>query len=490
MTYEPDEQFWPDDSHAPPEEDLPKELIPKKQKPPLFPLDEVGNADILSFYYGEHLRFCYEWKSWIYWDGKRWNKDMGHYIVNCTKRALALYKGVYSSNTEVCKWIKSCQTLSRINASIKLAEPLLFTSPDIFDADGMLLNCNNGVIDLRTGELKPHDPLLYMMKMVPYDYDPEAPCSDWLDYLHLAQQDDDEMMDFLQRAVGYGITGNINEQVMFLLNGNGSNGKSTFTLTLAKLLGDYSIKLESKSLMSQKNQGMSTDIARLHGSRFVICNETDEEKKFDEPKVKELIGDTILTAERKFEMPFQFKASHKIFMSTNSLPGIKGTDEGIWRRLPVIEFKAHFWMKGRDEPGEPELEADIHFMDKLSMPGILRWAVDGAMEWNRIGLSIPDKVHQASKEYRGSMDEFDDFLSLNVDMNEKYRTRMGDLYKRYTRWANESNVAPLSKIELGRLLTKRGWDKIRDARAGWMWKGIYLKTLYEGGEQQSLLEPD
>ena len=282
------------------------------------------------------------------------------------------------------------------------------SEPDIpariteFDTDPLLLNCANGVLNLATGELMPHAPARRLSKITTIAYDPMAACPLWLEFLDRVMGSDDDMIDYLQRAMGYTLTGHTGEQCLFFTHGNGANGKSVFLEILLQMAGEYGTNARADSFMVKQQSGIPNDIARLVGMRFVGVNETETGQRMAESLVKDLTGGDTISARFLHREFFTFRPEFKLWIRGNHKPSIRGTDDGIWRRIHLIPFEVQI----------PEAERDPNLPEKLhaELPGILRWAVEGAIAWQRDGLRVPEKVKAATSEYRTEMDRLADFI--------------------------------------------------------------------------------
>jgi len=325
---------------------------------------DVGNAELFAERWGQFARFVPE-RGWIIYDGDRWVVDRQRKIFS---RAIQVVKEEITDP----EWRVKCQARSKLNAMLKLAETLLPASMSDFDKYPWLFNCTNGTIDLRTGELLAHDRSQRSTRLAPVEYDPDASSAQWQQFVAEVMGEDQEVIDYLQRAVGYSLTGITNEQCLFFCLGRGRNGKSVFIEAVQAMMGDYGQNTTTQTVM-KKSGGIPNDIARLVGARFVALSETGEGQQFNEPLLKDLTGGDTLTARFLFKEPFDFTPQCKLWIRGNHQPAIGSTDEGIWRRLRIIPFGVQI----SDSQCDPDL------LDKLkaNLPGILLWAVKGCMKW-------------------------------------------------------------------------------------------------------------
>ncbi len=420
---------------------------------------DLGNAKRLVAKYGSDLRYCHLWKKWFIWDSQRWLKDDTGEAERCAKATiLEIYRDVlnaddYENRGELSKHAFKSEAAARIKAMQTLAEsePGIPITPDQFDKDPWLLNCQNGTLNLRTGNLQPHCREDYISKLTPVYYDPNASCPLWENFLMKIMVANINLIQFLQRAIGYSLTGTISEQVVFFLYGSGANGKSTFLETIRACLGDYAQQMPSSALLVKKGEAIPNDIARLKGARFVTASEIGEGKRLSEETVKLLTGGDTISARFMHAEFFEFKASHKILIGTNHRPRIHGTDHAIWRRIREIPFAVTISEEEQDKELPKKLCAEL--------PGILAWAVRGSLEWQKNGLGIPQEVKAATEDYRKEMDILSDFLQECCHQISGIRVNATELYNTYKDWCHRSGEHPRSQKLFGGQLTERGITK-------------------------------
>jgi putative DNA primase/helicase len=242
------------------------------------PATDVGNAQRLVEQHGDELRYCYKWETWFTWDGQRWGRDETGEIQRRAKETVRHILGEaervhdHEKRHELTRWAVQSEFETRLRAMVPLArsENAVAITPEQFDADPMLLNCNNDTLDLRTGELRAHSRADLLTMLAPVDYDPDAEAPTWLAFLDRIFDGNAELIEFIQRAVGHSLTGSTAEQVLFFLYGTGANGKSTFVEVLRAMLGDYAQQTDFTTLLTrERDNGPRNDVARLMGARFV-----------------------------------------------------------------------------------------------------------------------------------------------------------------------------------------------------------------------------
>jgi putative DNA primase/helicase len=347
---------------------------------------------------------------------------------------------------------------------------------ETLDAEPWLLNCENGTLDLRTGELREQRREDYLTKLCPVEY-PTEPGSDpelWLAFLDRIFDENERLIGFLQRLVGMALVGEVLEHILAIFYGVGANGKSVLLETLCGMLGrDYAMNAPPNLLMVAKSDRHPTELADLHGKRLVATVETADSGRLSEALVKELTGGDSIRARRMREDFWQFRPSHTVILATNHKPTIRGTDHGIWRRIRLVPFAVTI----------PDHEQDKQLAVKLrdEWPAILRWAVAGCLDWQRNGLQAPDEVTAATSDYRADMDVLGEFLEERCIIGSEYQAHARDLYRGYKAWSENRGEYVETQTKFGTRLNERGFVKARDTSTGRVvYRGLGL--LPEGSE--------
>jgi putative DNA primase/helicase len=300
------------------------------------------------------------------------------------------------------------------------------------------------------------------------DYQANADCPIWLRFLDKVMDGNQRMISFLQRAVGYMLTADTSEQCLFFLHGNGKNGKTVFTSTVQSLLGDYASRTPTETIISKRgDSGIPNDIARLQGARMVLAAELPEGRNFNEPLIKDLTGqDTIVARFLRLEF-FEFRPQFKLVMFGNHKPDIVGTDEGIWRRVRMIPFDVTISKEERD----PKLA------EKLvnELPGILNWAIQGCIEWQKSELGMPEEVEAATETYRSEMDAMATFISEMCVTTPTSYAGASELHAAFCKHAGEKITNRVFKQRM----FERGFKQVR-LNTGLEWTGIGLISTGEG----------
>jgi putative DNA primase/helicase len=438
------------------------------------PLSDVSNAEALVHTHGPDLHYCYAWNTWLTWTGTHWQRDRTGEVMRRAKQTvkrLAARAEQYDTDAEVkalLSHVKTSLATGRLKGMVELAasEPTMPIQPEALDADPWLLNCTNGTLDLRTGQLHPHQRTDLLTKCLPLPYDPQATCPTWGAFLDRVMAGQPALVAFLQRAAGYALTGDTSEQCLFLLYGTGANGKSTFLDTLLALVGDYGTHAEfSTFVVRSQDTSVRNDLAALRGARVVAAVEVSEGKRFAEALVKQLTGQDTLTARFLFQEFFQFKPQCKVFLACNHKPVIRGTDHAIWRRIRLVPFTVTI----------PDAEQDRHLAATLraELPGILTWAVQGCLAWQRDGLAPPPAVYQATAGYRYEMDVVGQCLTEHCLVGPSYRVPATPLYEAYRHWCDASGDAASGQRAFGMGLSERGYERYKVMGKSW-WRGLTL----------------
>lgn len=437
---------------------------PKKK----FRLTELGNAERIAYEYGHVIKYVSD-MGWLIWDGKRWKVDTKKEIERITAKVL---RNLYRSEDEAeTKWARMCERRNIRMNSIKDLMPLVPAEREDFDRHKFLFNVENGIIDLKTGKLQQHDRELGLTKITNVEFDETANCPTWITFLEQIFMGDKGLVDYMQRLVGYSLTGDISEQSMYFLVGGGSNGKSTFVNTVKKLMGDYGSQTKSDTFIKKKDTGANNDIARLVNARFVSAVESEEGEKLQESLVKTITGGEPILARFLRQEYFEFIPEFKVFFTTNHKPIIGGVDEGIWRRVKIIPFTLNLKPHERDK----KLEEKLSF----EMPGILNWALEGCLKWQREGLIEPQIVVDATGNYKEEMDILAPFLGevcyIDEPKNEAVKIEAKELYTVYDNWCFKSGERTLGNRSFYRMLETKGFGKMKGAGNKTFLTGITLK---------------
>jgi putative DNA primase/helicase len=441
-------------------------------------LTELGNARRFVLTYGDRVRFMPQSGRWLIWNGRRWSCDelgeverLGKQVTEQIWDEIQLVSAT-EEREQIARWAKRSESARAIAAMLRLAQspipdvPSITVTVDQLDRDPWTLNLENGSLDLRTGELRPHERRQLCTKLAPVTFDASAPCDRWLDMLGLIFDQNADVIDYLQRAVGYSLTGDVSEHVLFFLHGSGENGKSTLVETIANILGDYARVAAPGLLLAQKNETHPTGLADLAGARFVSSIEADEGRQLAEALVKWVTGGDKLKARFLFRDFFEFRPLHKLWFVANHKPVVRGTDHAIWRRIHLIRFDVCI-------SKVTTVERDFGQKLRAEYPGILRWAVEGCLRWQRQGLDPPAEVTAATESYRAQMDVMAQFLEERCEISPGAETAGKALFAAFNTWCEENGERPGSQKAFSTRLEERGFEK-RHTKTGRTWRGLRL----------------
>ncbi len=433
--------------------------VAKRQRP----RTEVGNAERLVDLHGQNLRYCFLFKKWFHYNGKRWLVDETGQINRMAKNTIRSISFAARQEFDAAireamhQWsTKSERTLAIQNMiSLARSEENIPVMPGDLDTNPTLLNTLSGTVSLENGVLGPHRREDLITKQVPVRMDPRAKAPEWEQFLKRILPDP-KVREYLQFALGYACTGCVREHVIHFFVGDGANGKSTLVEAIHYVLGDYALTAPSSLLMAAKGDRHPTERALLHGKRAVFFSETPEGGVLNENLIKELTGGDRITARRMREDFWEYEPTHKLFLSTNHRPRITGTDHGIWRRIRLIPFDQTI----------PENEQDSTLGKKLraEAPGILNWLIEGSRRYLQEGLKAPEAIEYATAEYRAKEDDLSEFVETCLEEKKDNVVSSADIFKRYQQWSENNCIEkPLGPRSLTTRLKAHGFQDYRTA---------------------------
>jgi putative DNA primase/helicase len=437
---------------------------------------DLGNSRRLVKLFGKDVRYVVETKKWIFWDGFHWLVDGRDQVQHLAKSIPNLILDEARTERDSVKrkvllsWFMQSESASRLQAMVTLArsDPGVSVEIETLDVDPLMLGVLNGVVDLRSGKLEKPDKAHLMTKQAHVAFDAAATCPTWLAFIARISGGDLELAAYLQRVMGYILTGHTGEQCLIILYGTGANGKSIFHRVHRRLMGDYAKNTPPETLMVRSNQaGPSPELARLQGARLVIASEPSGGSRFDEATVKRLTGEDTIVCRYLYANLFEFSPTFKLVLATNHKPEIRDVDHAIWRRIQLVPFDVTI----------PQHEQDHQLFEKLEreLPGILNWALDGLRSYQTIGLQPPAKVMKATEAYRSQMDILHDWIVEECVCEPRARTAPKVLHKSYMDWAIANDHTPLSSGIFGNELVARGFERGRTGSFRFH-KGIRLKV--------------
>lgn len=457
----------------PPDEALKKVDSAWKYNPD-FTLTDVGNAQRLEDFCQGEVKWVSEQGRWFVWDHLVWRHDRNGEMVR-RAQAVGDLIGAQAKNEqnedrqrELRKHAHRSASRRSIDAMLELAKAQHgVTMPlSTFDADPMVLSVANGLLDLVSGQILDPVPSNYVTRSLDVGFVSTADCPRWRSFLLEIFGGDKDVVEYVQQAVGYTLTGSTKEQCLFFLYGTGSNGKTIFLNVLRALLAPYAAMTPIRSLMQHRNENQSNHIARLHGSRFVGASEGESGDKLSESTIKQLTGGDAVTVRFLFREYFEFRPQFKIWVLSNHRPTVTGTDHAIWRRIRLVPFRVKFGPETMDTGLESKL------MDEL--PGILNWAVQGCLKWQESGLKEPSAVAEATAAYQEEMNPLSGWLKAQCEFDPAYKELLKDLYDRYEFWAAGIEETSISKKAFRQLLEEQGYTSKRHCK-GMKVMGLRLK---------------
>jgi putative DNA primase/helicase len=437
---------------------------------------DLGNARRLVKRHGAKIRFIPEWRKWIIWNGSGWYVDNDGAIMRLAKETVeAMYAEALTlaidDRTKLLKHALKSQAEARLKAMVSLAESEahVVVSASKLDADPWLLGVQNGAVDLKTGQFRPARQEDLITKRANVAFDPQAQCPEWLKFLDTFTGSEADLQAYLQRAVGYVLTGSVREEVLFMPYGTGNNGKSTFRETVHSLMGDYALAADAGLLIERKTPGGATpELARLKGRRLVSINETSENDHLNEARVKFITSQDKITARNLYQDFFDFYPSHKTFLTTNHKPIIRGTDIGIWRRIHLLPFTVVI-------PAD-KVEKDFRELRLMpELPGILNWALAGLAAYRERGLNPPKTVLISTQEYREDMDVVGQWIAERCELDPQACVPTRALHNDYSEWAVEEVGWELKMPRFRRQLSDRGFAAAKGTHGQRMVLGLRLK---------------
>lgn len=454
-------------------EDKTKKIVPRSW-------DDQGRGLRMRDQFATVLKFNAVDKKWFFFNGSYWQEDIGNQRVELAAERVAnsIKKEKpelsFSTKTDEDKAMNEWYRFQKDSRShmakmhmIDEFKKYVIVKHGEFDKEDMLLNTESGYVDLSSGELHDHDIDKKFSHQTVAEYSDNVDAPLWEKFLNQIFNNDEELIHYVQKAIGYSFTGSVDEQCLFILNGRGRNGKSVFSNVVSDVAGNYAKQMNVQTIVAKKNQSGSanSDIARLEGTRIVTSSELNEGDRFDESLVKQLTGGDKILARFLYGSEFEYKPKFKIWMATNHLPIIRGTDDGIWRRIKIIPFNIQIPKEKVDKKLEYKLKAEY--------TGILNWIVQGAIMWQQEGLEDPEAVTKVIETYRAEMDPLDAFLEECCTTGQNYSIKAREMYDAYHEWAKESEEYKMSLNKFGREMSKKLLRVKR--RDGWYYVGLKLK---------------
>lgn len=435
-------------------------------------LDDLGNAQNFIEHSGEQLRYVPQW-GWLFWNGQYWQRDTSGAILEQAKMVIHRIRAEAEElpdkeaalRTQMLTHARRSSSAGRLQTMVNLASSAscILATPELFDRDPRKLNVKNGTVDLYSGTRNAHNPNDYITHYIPIDYNPEAQSGDWRNFLNDITNHDKALQDYLQRAVGYSLTAQTNEEVLFLLCGPGRNGKSKFLEALGNILGDYVQYAPTRLFMRGNRPPSAKALATLGRAHMVITTETDATQTLDMTLLKRLTSGEAIASDASGETPVHPHC--KLWFATNQLPQVSEQTVAAWQRIRLIPFPVSFIGK-EDKYLSVRLKNDA--------PAILAWAIQGAYLWLHEGLREPDCVKEALLAYQDEQDELASFLRTCCEFSPSRHIKARDLYATYQLWCESTNITPISETTFGRQLTQKSYQR-KHTNEGQTYIGLAIK---------------
>ena len=460
---------------------------------------DIWNAQRFRDMFKDRVLWCEDLGGWFVYNEKVWQRDsasvMKRFCVEWHSDLIRYlteeFEGDEYQVSQLAKHVKSSGGHSKMVSMLEIAKAFMSKQPEDMDAQGHLFNCQNGTVDLKGqmwhpfdqsgAEVKHKHEHDYLTMISGVNYDPKAKCPMWLNFLDEIFLGNADLIDFIQRVVGYCLTTSTQEQCMFILYGEGRNGKSCFVKTIENMLGDYATTCPQTTLIRKNDGSIPNDVASLKGARFVVASEFNQNVTLDEALIKQMTGSDRITARFLRREFFQFTPTFKIFLMTNHKPNIRGTDFGIWRRVRLIPFEFKV-SKEKEDRG---------LMEKINseLDGIFKWAVEGYKKYASTGLRTPDIVWKATEDYQYEEDDIGQFIEDYYTLDREGSVPCGELTRRFK---DTNGYAKSSKV-FSEYMRRKGFKqgrKYHNGRQARSWLGIRALKPYEQAADDETTNPD
>lgn len=421
-------------------------------------LTEFGNAEVFCREQGERFRWDADAEGWLWWDSTCWRPDaQAAASLACQLTLTNLYAAATAHKDKddrvaAVAWALASRTAKMVEVVLRLARAHLSTPSRLLNTHTWLLNLANGTLDLRTGELHPHDPAQLLTYRVDIAYDPDARAPRWEQFLDEITVNDAGLKDYLQRVAGYCLTGDASERCFFIFEGRGNDGKTVFAETLALLLGELACKSRIDTFLAGERARSTADLARLRHARFTWASENNRGARLDEAQIKELTGGDLISARFLYQESFDFQPRFKLVLLVNNVPEIRGQDDGIKNRVRVVPFRLNL------PPDSPKMDKRLREKLNAELPGILTWAVAGCRTWLEAGrLPSPTLVQTETEDYLVEMNWFGDFVRERLSVTPEGKLPFGEAYDAYITWCEQRHEEPATRKTFSIMMRERGF---------------------------------
>lgn len=472
-----------------------EEVPPSPKKPRLQPrpqrntynISQAGLAERTLDRFGSQVLYVPERKAWFIWKGDRWVNDSDvmrlHVLTTARSLDIEAYECDDDARRELLRKLANrAENANFIAGTVSLAiakasEFKCIRPAAQFDTDTWSLNCANGIVDLRTGILRPHSPKDHCTLSTETHYSDLPPNPLWQTFLEKVLPDPD-VRSFVQIAVGSSLTGKPTEERFLFMHGPAATGKSTFLAALRGALGSYYKTANFETFLKKANAGSGPrpDLACLQGARIVVASEADDNRRFAAGLLKNITGGEEIRVRNIYEQEFAFVPSFTLWLASNSRPAISAEDSGLWRRVVEVPFNIAI----------PEEERDPHLKQSLvetrhCQETVLRWAVEGCLRWQKEGFKLPAQVRAAVADYHADSDDISNFLSECCERVSGEQTLMKDVHDNYVHWCIREGVTPKSNRKFRGPLETRGWE-CKAVAAGVAVVGLRMVKITTNGD--------
>lgn len=399
--------------------------------------------------HAEELRYVAPWSKWLYWTGTHWRID-DTLLAFDLSRAVCREAAAECNKQKIATVLASAKTVAAVERLAK-ADRRLAATIDQWDADPWLLNTPNGVIDLRAGKMRQHDPDDHLTKITAVT--PEGDCPTWHSFLDRVTAGDRDLQGFMQRMFGYALTGDTSAHALFFLYGTGANGKSVTIDTVSGIMADYHRTAPIETFTASTTERHPTELASLRGARLVSAVETEEGRRWAESRIKALTGGDKIAARFMRQDFFEFTPQFKLVIAGNHKPGLRSVDEAIRRRFHLVPFTVTIPPDERD----PNLRGKL----KAEWPGILKWMIDGCLTWQQQGLRPSQAVLDATAAYLEAEDAFSAWIDECCVRDPNAWSQSNELFASWKAWADRTGEFAGSTKRFVQNLETRGFQPFR-----------------------------
>lgn len=464
----------------------------------MFNCTDTGNSELFASLYKGKVLYDHLRGKWFLWTGVRWREDDSSEIMRLAKdvprrrrQKAEEIEGTDDSAIDARRkhfnWSMQSEHLPKVRGMLDLARShkLLADSGKSWDMDHMLLGMENGILDLRTGLLIEPRPELRITKSTGLSYDPTSECPNWISTIEKMWPTRTEIREYVMRVLGYSITGSTNEQALFCYYGEGRNGKNTLLDTVGHVLGEYAYTMPFAVMEMVGRNTVSNDLAALHGRRFVMASETQEDMRLNEGRIKSWTGDAQITARFLYKENFSFPPIGKLHLGFNHKPVIRDDSYGMWRRIKLIFVEGQF-------KDATEIKGYAQSVLHKEAQGILNWLVKGCLNWQiERGILTPSVVQEETEQYRQESNPLTEFLEERCVVASELRVRQDELWENYLDWVRMiGEKYPLGRRGFGARMVGKGFKNpsitVKGERLR-VWEGLSTKLRGPGTSEEGIL---